>query len=84
MEEKQQEEEKELVMTINITLNDLIQSHKALFESYALSPEANESALFFFQTILEELTEDKDMKKIVDETYALKEKELKEYYKNCN
>ena len=83
MEEKK--EENELVMTINITLDDMIQSHKSLFESYTRLPNPQkENALFFFQEILEQMREDEKVKDLMDSIYAMQEEKLKKYYKEAN
>jgi len=73
------------VLTIKISLNNVIEAHKALFESYTRLPDDNnEDALFFFQEIFDRLTEDSSMKKVIDDKYRLSEKEREEFYKTAN
>ena len=77
--------ETEPIITINITLDNLIQAHKALFESYSAVPDdLKEDSLFFMQSILDELMEKDGMRDMVNNKYKLSEKKMKDYYKLAN
>ena len=77
--------ETEPIITINITLDNLIQAHKALFDSYSVVPDdLKEDSLFFMQSILDELMEKDGMRDMVNNKYKLSEKKMKDYYKLAN